>query len=101
MKKINISSSGIVYDDINELPLDDRNLMDAAVQATHNSYSPYSRFKVGAALLMEDNTVIIGSNQENAAYPSGLCAERVAIFSAKSNYPEQKVQKIVIFRIRA
>ncbi len=96
MKKINISSSGIVYDDINELPLEDRNLMDAAVQATHNSYSPYSRFKVGAALLMEDDTVITGSNQENAAYPSGMCAERVAVWKAGATSPGKKIKKIAI-----
>lgn len=96
MKKINISTSGFVYDDINELPEDDRNLMNAAIEATHNSYSPYSRFRVGAALLMEDDTIITGSNQENAAYPSGMCAERVAVWKAGATFPGKKIKKIAI-----
>lgn len=96
MKKINISTSGFVYDDINELPEDDKNLMNAAIEATHNSYSPYSRFRVGAALLMEDDTIITGSNQENAAYPSGMCAERVAVWKAGATFPGKKIKKIAI-----
>ena len=94
MKKINIATSGIVYDSIEELSPEDRSLMKAAVEATNSSYSPYSNFKVGAALLMEDDSMITGSNQENAAYPSGMCAERVAIWKAGATYPNKKIKKI-------
>ena len=73
--------------------------MKEAVEATKKSYSPYSNFKVGAALLMEDDSVIIGNNQENAAYPSGMCAERVAIWKAGSNFPNKKVKKLAIAAI--
>ncbi|MDG1477846.1 MAG: cytidine deaminase, partial [Vicingaceae bacterium] len=62
----------------------------------HNAYAPYSKFKVSAVCKMENGTVVKGTNQENGAYPSGLCAERVAIFAAKSQFPDQKVEKIVI-----
>lgn len=96
MKKINIGSSGFVYEGIDELPEMDRKLMKEAIKATDNSYSPYSKFKVGAALLMEDNSIITGNNQENAAYPSGMCAERVAIWKAGSSFPNKKVKKIAI-----
>jgi cytidine deaminase len=96
MKKINIAASGTVYEHIQELPEEDRKLMEAAIEATENSYSPYSNFKVGAALLMEDDSIIQGSNQENAAYPSGMCAERVAIWKAGATFPNKKVKKIAI-----
>jgi cytidine deaminase len=96
MKKINVAASGTVYDDINELPEDERKAMEAAIEATQNSYAPYSGFKVGAALLMEDDTIITGSNQENAAYPSGMCAERVAIWKAGATFPGKVVKKIAI-----
>lgn len=61
-----------------------------------NAYAPYSEFRVSSAVLLENEKVILGTNQENAAYPSGLCAERVAIFSAKSQFPNQKISKLVI-----
>lgn len=96
MKKVNIGASGYLYDDMSELSEEDKNLMEAAIEATKNSYSPYSNFKVGAALLMEDGSIIQGSNQENAAYPSGMCAERVAIWKAGSSFPGKKVKKIAI-----
>ena len=96
MKKIKIATSGYVYDSIEELSPDDKNLMEEAIKATQNSYSPYSKFRVGAALLMEDDSIIIGSNQENAAYPSGMCAERVAIWKAGATFPDKKVKKIAI-----
>jgi cytidine deaminase len=99
MKEINIGSSGVVYENIDELPEADKELMKEAVKATENSYSPYSKFKVGAALLMEDDSIITGSNQENAAYPSGMCAERVAIWKAGSSFPNKKVKKIAITAI--
>mgnify|MGYP000297360967 CR=1 FL=1 len=99
MKKINIATSGYLYDSIDELSDIDRNLMEAAIEATNTSYAPYSKFKVGAALLMEDDSIIIGSNQENAAYPSGMCAERVAIWKAGSDFPNKKIKMIAITAI--
>ena len=66
----------------------DRMLVAAALDAQKGSYSPYSQFQVGAALLLADGTVVKGANQENAAYPSGLCAERTAMFAASANYPD-------------
>ena len=71
-------------------------LLHHAQEAIEGSYAPYSEFRVGAAVLLENGEVIKGSNQENAAYPSGLCAERVAIFHAKSKYPDLKVKSIAI-----
>lgn len=74
----------------------DQELIDAAKMAMQGSYSPYSEFRVGVALLLSDQTIIQGSNQENAAFPSGLCAERVALFYANSKYPKLSVLKMVI-----
>lgn len=65
--------------------------MQKAIAARNNAYAPYSNFKVGAALLLDNNEIVIGSNQENAAYPSGLCAERVAVFQAGTLYPNSKI----------
>ena len=96
MKEINTGSTAFIYEDINELSDVDKNLMKVAVEATKTAYAPYSGFNVGAALLMEDGSIIIGNNQENAAYPSGMCAERVAIWKAGSSFPNKKVKKIAI-----
>ena len=96
MKEINTGTSAFIFQDIDELSTVDKNLMEAAIQAAKNAYAPYSGFSVGAALLMEDNSIITGNNQENAAYPSGMCAERVAIWKAGSSYPNKKVKKIAI-----
>lgn len=71
-------------------------LVKKAMEATNNSYSKYSNFKVGAALILENGKVIIGANQENAAYPVTICAERTAIFAAQANYPDQPVKAIAI-----
>lgn len=71
-----------------ELDASDRKLVEEARQATGTSYSPYSRFRVGAAVLMDNGKTVCGSNQENVAYPSGLCAERCALFYAQSRFPE-------------
>lgn len=81
---------------LDELGSDDRALVDAARNATKGSYAPYSRFNVGVALRLECGTIVTGSNQENAAYPSGLCAERVALFSAGANYPDRAVVTLAI-----
>ena len=96
MKEINTGTSAFIFQDIDELSTVDKNLMEAAIQAAKNAYAPYSGFSVGVALLMDDNSIIIGNNQENAAYPSGMCAERVAIWKAGSSYPNKKVKKIAI-----
>ena len=65
-------------------------------QAAETAYAPYSKFKVGAAVLLENGEIIQGNNQENAAYPSGLCAERVAIFYANSKYPNTAIKSIAV-----
>lgn len=84
-----------------ELPLDnlcfeDSMLLNAAIEATDTSYAPYSNFHVGAALLMDDGSIVKGSNQENVAYPSGLCAERTALFSAGVSHHGKAVKALAI-----
>ncbi|OMQ11015.1 cytidine deaminase [[Flexibacter] sp. ATCC 35103] len=96
MKEISITSSFIVYDSLQELSQDIQDLMNQAVEVRKKAYAPYSQFRVGAALLLDNGKIVLGSNQENAAYPSGLCAERVAIFHAGSIYPEAKILKMAI-----
>ncbi|MEN2489196.1 cytidine deaminase [Flavobacterium sp. B11] len=96
MKEINITASFTIFDNLNELPAEIQDLMNQAVEIRKKAYAPYSKFKVGAALLLDNGKVILGSNQENAAYPSGLCAERTAIFYAGSAYPEAKILKMAI-----
>ncbi len=76
-----------------ELSQDVQELMKEAIEAREKSYSPYSKFKVGAAILLENGEVVTGSNQENASYPAGLCAERTAIFYAGAKYPGEKISK--------
>lgn len=85
-----------LYESVEELSQEDRSLLEAAIEATETAYAPYSNFHVGAAVLMENGEVVRGSNQENAAYPSGLCAERVAVFAAGSHYPGVKIKAIAI-----
>ncbi len=96
MRKISLDSTAIVYDNFNQLTEDDQLLMNKAIEATKHSYSPYSNFNVGASLLLENGEYVLGSNQENAAYPSGMCAERVAIWKAATKYPNTKILKIAI-----
>ncbi len=79
-----------------ELYIQDRQLIESAKQATQQSYAPYSQFHVGAAVLLEDGTTITGTNQENAAYPSGLCAERTALFYASSAHPDKAIVALAI-----
>ena len=71
-------------------------LEEAAVEVARNAYAPYSRFRVGAALLLSNGVVVVGSNQENAAYPSGLCAERTALFAAGAQYPNEAVEILLL-----
>jgi cytidine deaminase len=83
-----------------ELPEESRSLRDSAIRAAHRAYAPYSQFKVGAAVLLKDGTVVEGNNQENIAYPSGLCAERVALFAAGATFPEIPVEAIALVAIK-
>jgi cytidine deaminase len=96
MKDIIISTQFSVFESVQELPNDIQNLMIQAVEVRKNAYAPYSKFRVGAALLLDNGKIVLGSNQENAAYPSGLCAERVAVFQAGSIYPGAKILKMAI-----
>ena len=80
----------------NELTEEEKTLMEAACTATQRSYAPYSNFCVGAAVLLANGMVVTGTNQENAAYPSGICAERTALFYANSQYPDQEVKALAI-----
>ena len=96
MKKITVITEFSVFDSVQELPDEIQNLMKLAVEIRKNAYAPYSKFRVGTALLLDNGKIVLGSNQENAAYPSGLCAERVAIFQAGSIYPKAKILKMAI-----
>jgi cytidine deaminase len=96
MKKINLEQEFEEYDSIDELPVEDRTLMHEAENAADGAYAPYSRFHVGAAVILSNGVIVRGNNQENAAYPSGLCAERVALFAAGAHYPETGVRAIAI-----
>lgn len=96
MKEITITTKFNVFDGIGELPNDIQDLMNQAVQVRKNAYAPYSKFRVGVAIALDNGEVVLGSNQENAAYPSGLCAERVAIFYAGAIYPDAKIVKMAI-----
>lgn len=79
-----------------EFSAEDKQLVDAAREINSKSYAPYSRFNVGAAALLEDGTVVTGNNQENAAYPSGICAERTTLFWANAQYPDKAVVALAI-----
>lgn len=96
MKEVKIESTFKVYEDLSELPDDIQQLMQSAIETREKAYAPYSKFKVGAAILLDNNEVVVGSNQENASYPSGLCAERTAIYYAGAKYPKAKILKMVI-----
>ncbi len=96
MKKVEITTKITVFDSTEELSKAEKKLMDKAIEAKQNAYAPYSNFKVGAAFLLEDGTIVTGNNQENAAYPSGMCAERVAIWKVSSEYPNHKILKLAI-----
>ncbi|MEX0288342.1 MAG: cytidine deaminase [Flavobacteriaceae bacterium] len=96
MQKRKITFELSVYDSIEELPEEDQLLMKAAVQSRENAYAPYSKFKVGAAVRMANGELVLGNNQENASYPSGLCAERVAVFQAGAIYPEVAISTVAI-----
>ncbi len=95
MKALEIKTK-VTLCSMEELSQEDRELVQRAIEATHNSYANYSHFHVGAALRLNNGHVVIGANQENAAFPSGLCAERTAIFAAQANYPDQPVVALAV-----
>lgn len=96
MKEIRIETKLSVFESFDELSPSEKKYMTSAIEIRKKAYAPYSKFLVGAAIVLDNGIVLQGSNQENAAYPSGLCAERVAIFYAGANYPENKIIKMFI-----
>jgi cytidine deaminase len=96
MKRSKLQISYEEYENEAGLPAGDLSLLEAARKAAHNAYAPYSEFMVGAAVRLENGVVVTGNNQENAAYPSSLCAERVALFAASSQYPGVAVTALAI-----
>lgn len=84
------------YDSLAELSAEHRALMESAMRAADTAYAPYSKFHVGAAVLLDNGVVVKGSNQENIAYPSGLCAERTAMFSASAQYPDKAMAALAV-----
>ncbi len=84
------------YSGIEELDSESKYLAHKAKEATGNTYAPYSKFYVGAALILEDGTVVTGSNQENASYPLCMCAERVALYAAASQFPGKRIVKLAV-----
>lgn len=92
----NITISYEEYSSIDDLEIPDQNLCKEAVKAMATSHSPYSEFRVGTAIKLESGRIVYGSNQENVAYPSGLCAERVALFSIGSSYPGERIISMAV-----
>ncbi len=95
MEKIKLEIN-VEYCQANDLTKEEAELVAAAANATANSYAKYSHFRVGAAVRLNNGHVMIGANQENAAFPSGLCAERTVIFAAQANYPDQPIKCLAI-----
>lgn len=96
MNELIVSLKYTEYKNPEDLGAEDNALLQKAIEARHKAYAPYSKFKVGAAVLMKNGNIYLGNNQENAAYPSGICAERVAIWNAISELPDGKIEKIFI-----
>lgn len=84
------------YASVSELNAEDRELADEAIAAMNSAYAPYSHFHVGAAVRMSNGQIVRGANQENAAFPSGLCAERTAMFAASAKYPDKDMRSIAL-----
>ena len=95
MKKVELKTS-IRECQFEELSQAEQHLIEQAIEATNRSYAPYSKFSVGACLLLNNGVEVIGCNQENAAYPAGLCAERTALFAAGAQYPDTPVEVLAI-----
>ncbi|OYT15792.1 MAG: cytidine deaminase [Bacteroidetes bacterium 4572_77] len=96
MKTVNLQIRIEEYDSMEELQAPDRELLEKAWQACDSAYAPYSKFNVGAAVLLANGKIVSGNNQENAAYPSGLCAERVAMYYASAHYPGVAMKAIAV-----
>lgn len=96
MKKQDINTQITIFDSKEELSEKVLFLFNEAEKARENAYAPYSNFRVGAAVLLDNGNIITGNNQENAAYPSGLCAERVAVYFAGSQFPNTKILQIAV-----
>ena len=90
----------IVTASCSDATTEDERLREAALRAAGRAYAPYSRFSVGAAVLLDDGTIVEGNNQENAAYPSGMCAERVALYYACAAYPSAPVKAVAIVAVQ-
>ncbi len=99
MREITLKIKFTEYDALSYLPEQDTELIYKAREAAKNAYAPYSGFRVGAAVKLGNGLVITGSNQENAAYPSGLCAERTALFYASAQYPKVPIVAIAVSTI--
>ena len=95
MKEIEVKPH-ILEAQMDELTPEERSLIEQAIEGTNRSYSPYSHFHVGAALKLQNGVTFIGCNQENAAFPAGICAERSAIFAAGAQYPDQPITLLAI-----
>ena len=96
MRKDSIEIISEIYESIEELLPEDRRVMEDARAIARQAYAPYSKFHVGAALELEDGTIVSGSNQENVAFPSGICAERTAIYYAGSHHPDQRIVRLAV-----
>ena len=96
MEEKNIQIRYLHFDSIGQLPDADRSLFEKALETADTAYAPYSKYSVGAAVKLTNGKIVTGSNQENMAYPSGLCAERVAIFSAASQFPKVPIESIAV-----
>ena len=95
-QKVTLKVDANLYKKIEQAPIEYKMLLDKARDACDNAYAPYSNFFVGAAILLENGEIIIGNNQENAAYPSGLCAERTAVYWVGANYPKECIKLIAV-----
>jgi cytidine deaminase len=96
MKEVKIETTLQIYDDLTELPVQVQSLMHKAIEVRETAYAPYSKFNVGAAILLENDEIVVGSNQENASYPSGLCAERTAIYYANAKFPDVRMRMMAL-----
>ena len=96
MKEVKIETTFTVYESLDELSSEIQELMFKAMEARKSAYAPYSKFHVGAAILLGNGEIVTGSNQENASYPSGLCAERTAIYYAGSQFPDSKMVRMAL-----
>lgn len=96
MRKLTLTTTITEFSNDQELPANELELLNAARKAVGNAYAPYSEFYVGAAVRLANGKVVAANNQENVAYPSGLCAERVALFFASANHPGEKIEAVAV-----